>query len=833
MQSNNRYRSIPVEDDASNGTSSSAQDNSHQNTYTDNLQEPSDSPPAYEPSTNFEPFDLEETHDLFSQPTNIRSKAGLLADTFNRRVVQPLSNAIDPVYQFYCYANAKFEQIVSKMGNPLIVKRVLYIVVVSAILYIASLSGLSSESVVGGRSDFMDHDKLSAYINIVVDSKRLEENLEYLSSMPHLAGTVGDMILSKYIQDLIGHSRLEMNTDIAFEGYTNYPLEPKVQLLHNDDILIDCDLKENVNDEIKNDFFKLAFNPGSKDMTVKGKVVFANYGTIHDYELLQSKGIDVKDKIIIIKYGGIYPAHNKVQIAQNQGAAGVLFISDPNLDMYYNMESLQREPVAFAHKFPGNIALPGFASSKYIQEGEDIEKLLIDGGVMPEIPSLPIKWKDFILIMKKLGESDGLRLPEWDITINGESIPIWASSNEHDVVLQNKLTQTPTKEMWTVVGKLQGSEQDAHSLIIGASRDSTCYGAMESSGTAVLLELINVFNEMSRSLFWKPLRTIYFVSYTGSKYNLAGATNFATKNSEFFRRDVYSFIDLDDIVQGDNLDVSADPLFQNTIFKAVEKVNSLNASSHIKFDSAEINYKLTSLSSAYNLIEHFNVAAVSMKLTNDVSNSLTPQYPKNSCLDTFQRFKESGIDPDMSRHVFMTKLVAEVAIRLADTPILPYEIQHMLQQIWDNMEMVKNYAKDHNRNLNFAAFDQFFSSMQIIAEQNDAFVKTWNDICDEGRGPEPNILSVNRWEWNSKLLLMYKVMINPSGTYKNAWNQNVFYGIEAKAELRDETVDQNGVSYFYPSIWNAIDDEASDSEVQNQIDSVVAMFDNGIGLFNY
>lgn len=831
MPSNNRYTSLPSNDE--NSPESSSSQNHSNNEFNLNQEEPLDLPPAYEPSSDFQEFEIEEDEDMLTQNSNLRTKAGLLADSFNRRVVQPLSNAIDPVYQFYCYANAKFEQVVSKMGNPLIVKRILYIVIVSGILYIASLSGLSSEGVVGGRSDFSDHNKLSEFINIAVDPKRLEENLEYISSMPHLAGTVGDLILSKYFEDLIIQSHLELNNDIAFEAYTNYPSEPKVQLLKNGDVLLDCDLKEDVNDNIENDFYKLAFNPGSKDMTVKGRVVYANYGTISDYKLLHEKGVDINGKIVIIKYGGIYPAHKKLYIAQEQGASGVLFISDPELDMYYNMDSLQREPVAYSHKFPGNIVLPGIKSSEVLQAGDNIEQLLVDGGVMPMIPSLPIKWKDFVSMMQKMSESNGLKLPEWDISIKGQKIAVTVAESEHEVMLQNKLAQISAKDMWTVVAKLQGSEQDSFSIVIGASRDSACYGAMESSGTTILLELINVFNEMSRSLFWKPLRTIYFVSYTGSKYNFAGASNFAMRNSEFFRRDVYSFIDLDDIIQGDDLDISADPLFQKSVYNAVEKIISLNSSSHIMFDPAKINYKLTSLSSSYNLIEHFNVGAISMKLTNDVSKSLTPQYAKNSCLDTFQKFKENGIDPDMSKHVFMTKLVAEVAITIADTPILPYEIGHMIEKIKTNMESVKEYTKQHGHNLNFEAFDQYVAAIKIIGEQNDAFVKTWTDICDGGRGPEPSILSVNRWDWNAKLLLMNKVMISIDGTYQNPWNHNVMYGIEAQPENHIEHVDENSATYYFPGLWDAINNNESDEEIQRQIDNIVNMLDNCVGLFNY
>lgn len=853
----NHYTSIP-NDSSINLSSSSATDghnvqdleagnhnfNNDSNIGSDS--EIPDSPPEYEPPTSFEEFDIDESdvdNSVDQNQRNFRSKAKMFAQSFNRRVVQPINNALDPIYQLYCYSNAKFEFYISKMGNPLIVKRILYIVVISCILYFASLSGLNPDGVVGSQSDFTDISKLLEFVNLTVDPKRLEENLQYLSSMPHLSGTAGDLAISKYFMNLIDQSRLELNSDLIYESYTNYPLDPKVQLIRDDNIILDCDLKENINDNVNsNDFYKLAFNPGSKDMTSKGKLIYANYGTLADYRMLDSKSIEVKDSILLIKYGGIYPAYTKLRFAQEKGAVGVLFISDPEMDSYYNLDSIQREPVAFSDISPGNILAYGNMAGSFVDRNENIEEKLNKSKVIPSIPSLPIKWKDFITIMNNLS-NQGSRIEEWDIQINDQRIPIWTGKDD-EILLQNSLNQRPYKESWNILGKLQGKEQDTFAIIIGASRDTMCYGATESSGSAILLELMNIFSEMSSSLFWRPLRTVYFASFSGSKYNMAGSTNFAVKNSEFFRRDVYAYIDLDDIIQGNDLEISADPLFSSLINDAIStllKSNTTDTNINIDLNqSKKTSLILNPNSNFLPFIEHHNVAEISLKLThNDKSNESINKvyYPKNSCLDNFENFNKNQIDADMSKHVFMTKLISSIIIKLTDTPILPYDVNSMFDEFKRAMNNVKDYTKDlsmEGNSLNFHDFDEIMDRVTIIAEQHRVFSSTWADICDDGKGSEPNLLSVNRWDWNSKLLIMTKVMIDMDGTYGNAWNYNVFYGREGEPELRNYA-DVHGnaeVKQTLPGVWNALDKHDWDN-AQRQIDQVTIMLTRCIELFQY
>src|SRR6478752_7131086 len=69
------------------------------------------------------------------------------------------------------------------------------------------------------------------------------------------------------------------------------------------------------------------------DGDVTAPVVYANYGMPDDYEALAQRGIDVRGKIVLARYGGGWRGL-KPKLAQEHGAIGSLIYSDPADDSY-------------------------------------------------------------------------------------------------------------------------------------------------------------------------------------------------------------------------------------------------------------------------------------------------------------------------------------------------------------------------------------------------------------------------------------------------------------------------------------------------------------------
>src|SRR5262249_44173539 len=76
------------------------------------------------------------------------------------------------------------------------------------------------------------------------------------------------------------------------------------------------------------------FNAYSIDGDVMGELVYVNYGVPKDYEELERRGVDVKGKIVIARYGGSWRGI-KPKVAAEHGAIGCIIYSDPHEDGYF------------------------------------------------------------------------------------------------------------------------------------------------------------------------------------------------------------------------------------------------------------------------------------------------------------------------------------------------------------------------------------------------------------------------------------------------------------------------------------------------------------------
>jgi len=76
------------------------------------------------------------------------------------------------------------------------------------------------------------------------------------------------------------------------------------------------------------------YNAYSIDGDVTAPLVYVNYGVPKDYEELERRGIDVKGRIVIARYGGSWRGI-KPKVAAEHGAVGCLIYSDPRDDGYF------------------------------------------------------------------------------------------------------------------------------------------------------------------------------------------------------------------------------------------------------------------------------------------------------------------------------------------------------------------------------------------------------------------------------------------------------------------------------------------------------------------
>ncbi|HXX63741.1 MAG TPA: PA domain-containing protein, partial [Bacteroidota bacterium] len=150
------------------------------------------------------------------------------------------------------------------------------------------------------------------------------------------------------------------------------------------------------------------YNCYSIDGDVTAPLVYVNYGVPRDYEELDRRGIDVRGKIVIARYGGSWRGI-KPKVAGEHGAIGCIIYSDPREDGYFagdvypggsyrSQYGGQRGSVADIPLYCGDPLTPSIGATK------DAKRLnREDAKTLTKIPVLPISYSDALPLLRALG----------------------------------------------------------------------------------------------------------------------------------------------------------------------------------------------------------------------------------------------------------------------------------------------------------------------------------------------------------------------------------------------------------------------------------------------
>ncbi len=150
------------------------------------------------------------------------------------------------------------------------------------------------------------------------------------------------------------------------------------------------------------------YNVYGGDGDVTAPLVYVNYGMPDDYKELARRGIDVRGKIVITRYGGGWRGL-KPKLAQEHGAVGCIIYSDPRDDGYAEgdiypqggwrpADGVQRGSVADMQQYPGDPLTPGIGSTPGRQAPGDLK----DAKTILKIPVMPISYADAQPLLQSL-----------------------------------------------------------------------------------------------------------------------------------------------------------------------------------------------------------------------------------------------------------------------------------------------------------------------------------------------------------------------------------------------------------------------------------------------
>ena len=436
--------------------------------------------------------------------------------------------------------------------------------------------GSSATTQVFGFRDFARQHQWDQKFIAVPDPAKAEEHLKILTAAPHVAGSPEDKKTADYVAQKFREAGLQ--TEITeYKVWMNRPAEISVTITSPPNIKMSGPTREHVSSDPYQDDPRIlpAFSGSSPSGDAEADVVYANYGRPEDFKKLEDMKVDVRGKIVIVRYGENFRGV-KSFVAEEHGAAGVLIYSDPWDDGYFKGDAypkgpwrpeygVQRGSIQYMFNYPGDPTTPGIAS---VPSLPDSQRVPPDQATdMPKIPTTPLSYGDAAPILQNLGGPETPR--EWQ-----GALPFTYHVGPGPVRVKMHLKQNYQYwPIWDVIGKIQGSKYPNQLVVLGNHRDAWVYGAVDpNSGTAAMLEAVHGLGELLKQ-GWKPDRTIIFASWDAEEEGLIGSTEWGEEHDHDLGNAV-AYFNLDVAVTGPNFNASAVPSLKAFVREVTRQVPS-------------------------------------------------------------------------------------------------------------------------------------------------------------------------------------------------------------------------------------------------------------------
>jgi N-acetylated-alpha-linked acidic dipeptidase len=471
------------------------------------------------------------------------------------------------------------------------------------------------------------------------------------------------------------------------------------------------------------------YNAYSVDGDVTGALVYVNYGIPADYEELERRGINVKGKIVIARYGGSWRGI-KPKVAAEHGAIGCLIYSDPRNDGFYqgdvypkgawrNENGAQRGSVADMPLFPGDPLTPGIGSTKNAKR-----LALKDAPTLTKIPVMPISYADALPLLRSL---DGPVVPDsWR-----GALPItyhFGGSEKTRVHLKLEFNWE-TKTIYDVIAKMNGAERPDEWIIRGNHHDAWVNGADDPiSGLVAMMEEARGVGELVKT-GWKPKRTIVYCAWDGEEPGLLGSTEWAEANAEMLRQKAAVYINSDSNGRGflgvagshtlekfvnevsrDVIDPQYNKISVGQRARAAQIVNGSPNTRRETMERADLRIGALGSGSDYTpFLQHLGIASLNVGYGGEDGGG---SY--HSIYDSFDHYTRFG-DTDFAYGIALAQTAGRMTLRLANADVLPFEFTNSADTIGVYVREVITLAdtlRDETRMMNQMISDGSLASVQ-------------------------------------------------------------------------------------------------------------------------
>jgi len=446
------------------------------------------------------------------------------------------------------------------------------------------------------------------------------------------------------------------------------------------------------------------------DGDVTAPLVYVNYGMPTDYAQLQRLGIDVKGKIVIVRYGAGWRGL-KPKLAFEHGAVGAILYSDPADDGYgagdvypagaFRPEhGVQRGSVMDMPVEAGDPLTPGYGS---VAGAPRIARA--DAKTILSIPTLPISWGDAQHFLAALTGPTAPKNWRGALPITYHVGP---GPEVAHLVVQSNWDQKP---LYDVIATIKGAVWPDQWVIRGNHRDGWVYGAEDplSDQTALMEEAKSIGALLKTG--WRPKRTLIYTSWDGEEPGLLGSTEWAETHAKDLRAKAVLYINSDGNNRG-FLRVDASYAAERLADQIGAEVTDPETGASAR-DRAAAALQVAALApgateevkararkaaaggdlpvgdmgagSDYSVfVQHLGVA--SLNIAYEGEGQSAGVY--HSAYDTFEHYERFG-DPGMVYGVVLAKTGGRLALRAADADLLPFQYGDFAETVGDEVAELK------------------------------------------------------------------------------------------------------------------------------------------------
>ena len=431
------------------------------------------------------------------------------------------------------------------------------------------------------------------------------------------------------------------------------------------------------------------YNAYSADGDVTGELVYVNQGTPDDYEELDRRGIDVRGKIVIARYGGSWRGI-KPKVAHEHGALATILYSDPRDDGYFQGDVYPDGPYKMAQGVQRGSVMdmpvyPGDPLTPFVGATADAERMTVEESpVIMKIPVIPLSYSDALPLLRAMTGPVAPQAWRGALPLTYHLGPGPATVRVH---LEFDWNLEPA---YNVIARMEGSEYPNEWIIRGNHRDGWAMGAADpASGHVAMMEEARAIGVLARG-GQRPKRTIVFTSWDAEEPGLIGSTEWVEHHADELREKAVVYINTDGSGRGFlNIggshtlermanEVARDVEDPQTGVSVLQRTQARRAVSGNAEATSRTDLRISPLGSGSDytpFLQHLGVASLNVSYGGENSGgSYHSQY------DSYDHYTRFG-DPGFHYGVTLAKTTGRMTLRLANADVLPMRFANFVDNV--------------------------------------------------------------------------------------------------------------------------------------------------------